>query len=222
MKHLSLKFALFGALFFLPVVISGCGDCPAGIFGGCGCDCDKEPETFYDIQAIYGNILSHEGTLKPNTAYKFDSLQISIGSQVAYVATLKMPPMKGGAGLWATPPCDCWEKYGAKGTKEKVKNLSIISSRDYTNALPKGTNLATVMSIFGDYETKQGGYRYYQTSIPKQKITDFVNTNPASPQGFNLFFDSPPTQDKKHIFTIRYELDNGEVYTYTTPEITFQ
>ncbi len=126
---------------------------------------------------------------------------------------------KGGASLYATPPCACYD--GEKGSKEKIKDIVITSNKNYTDTYQAGSNLSPLMSIEGmyyPYNPNQQDTLLYS----KQKVNEYISKKTIIPILFSLLFDSPPTQDKKHIFTIRYELDNGEVYTYTTPEITFQ
>lgn len=202
------------SLFFAPTVLSGC-------FWGIRCDCDKEPKTYYDVVGIeVAYPLSPRG-FNLNQAYKFDSLQIGVKHTLNYVTTLP-PKVLGGASLLATKPCDCWDNYGAKGAKEKVKSISIVSQSNYLTSLSAGTDLSSIISIVTNYEHNFGTTIYYANATNKQKLQNFLSTFPFAPTSFNLLFDLPPTSSKKHIFTIRYELDNGEVYTYTTPEITFQ
>jgi hypothetical protein len=203
MKHLSLKFALFGALFFAPVIISGCR----------GDYCDKEPETYYDIKGLKGSVLiaDKELNILPNTPYAHDGIVIRAYAELDFIVNI--PQVKGGANLYAFqyPVCN---KAGIKGAKEKFKDITIKSNTNFRDGYNAGTDLNPLFSIEASTQKLES----------KRKLLDFLSSNSEmqAPRMFSLFFDLPPTQDKKHIFTIRYELDNGEVYTYTTPEITFQ
>ena len=159
----------------------------------------------------YANFLDYN-----NNLLSYDKIRIGMQASVEYYAQNIQKKCKalGGTFLYATKPCDCYD--GTKGAKEKVKILTIKSNAMYMNNYSAGIDLAPLISIIGT-----GLYLDNELQIP-QKVESFLSKDYFTPIGFNLFFDLPPTQDKKHIFTIRYELDNGEVYTYTTPEITFQ
>ncbi|TAE20014.1 MAG: hypothetical protein EAZ95_00245 [Bacteroidetes bacterium] len=111
--------------------------------------------------------------------------------------------------------CDEYDNYGRKGTSEKVVDIQIKSNREFKTGYPAGKNLADLMLI-------RPYYYIGNQSSDKLAIDSFLSTTPFAPYRFELFFNVAPDTFQSHIFTIRYQLNNGEVYTYTTPEITFQ
>jgi hypothetical protein len=202
MKHLSLKFALFVTLFFLPVIISGCW----------GCNCKPSPETYFDVKGLIGGLYDRNQTSRipiGGGIYKVSDFYIGLFADMTYYGSL--PTLCGGAGLQA---CDCEYNAGAKGSKELVKNITIVSNQDFATDYPAGTNIANYVRLSAYYQ--------HIDSLYEIKIEDFLAKNLTAPPNMEIIFTQPSLNNKKHIFTIRYELDNGEVYTYTTPEITFQ
>jgi hypothetical protein len=202
MKHLSLKFALFGALFFLPVVISGCF----------GCNCG-DGDSYYKVSGIVGRIVANTGTNYSQTPM---DLKINLTMNVNFYANASK--IYGGAGLYAfcNSTCDCVPFEGNLGSKERVKSLTVVSNHNFNDTYPAGTDLSPLLRL--DTQNVYGA----NGNATRIKVSDFLMSIPQPPKVTDILFFENPTQDKKHIFTIRYELDNGEVYTYTTPEITFQ
>jgi hypothetical protein len=203
MKLISLKFALFSALFFAPVVISGCF---------CNCREVVTPE-FYETTGLAGSVQYLNNTT--NTSHFANDVVLSFTPQIRYYASAPCLQNKGGASVLACK-CSIIDNEGVKGTPEKVKSIQITSNADFKNGYSSGIDLSPLMLVSADYHPAQ------IPQIDKRKLADFILTTPYAPKSFKLFFDASPNANKKHIFTMRYELDNGEVYTYTTPEITFQ
>lgn len=207
MKHLSLKFVLFSALFFAPVVISGCWFCNCK-------DIPVPPETYYDTQGVDGivNFTNGGSISQPHFA---NEVFLRLSGFMRYYTSLPcLPKQKGGASLLACS-CNEYKNDGKKGTTEYVRKISIVSNANYKTGYESGVDLVPLMRITTMYP-------HLATTQEKMKLSDFLQTNPQAPKTFFLFFDASPQNSLKHIFTIRYELDNGEVYNYTTPEITFQ
>ena len=74
---------------------------------------------------------------------------------------------------------------------EFIESISVISNEDYNTDFPKGTDLMDIMIIRNGYQV-QG---YYNQEI--------------SYEVYFLTFNSPPSANTTHTFTINYTLTNG-------------
>ncbi len=203
MKHLSLKFTLFIGLFFLPVVFSGCFNCNCG-------KSTPPPETFYDTIGLSGKV-----TCTNSTWCYYSSTSLDILPQMRYYVAVPDTPKSICSGSLYACSCNEYDNYGRKGTSEKVVGIQITSNKEFKTGYPAGKNLAELMLILPHY------YQANQ-SFNRVAIDSFLASTPFAPYRFELFFNTAPDTLQAHIFTIRYQLNNGEIHTYATSEITFQ
>jgi hypothetical protein len=116
----------------------------------------------------------------------------------------------GGASLLACSPP---KEYTT--SQEQVDSLTIKSNADFDIGWQAGKNLDSLVHInYSESYEESGAYR-------KTSLRTYLLSNRNAPIIFELSFIKSPSIQKKHIFTIYYKQKNGEIYTYTTPEITF-
>ena len=105
-------------------------------------------------------------------------------------------------------------------TNEKVAGISITALSDFSDDYLSGSSLNEVFDVtYNDYDL-------YATDSNNQTIAynldEFVDLNPNGGLLTQLKLNSSPTLNMNHQFEIRYELEGGETYTITTPEIVFE
>lgn len=76
---------------------------------------------------------------------------------------------------------------------EFIESISVISNEDYSADFPKGTDLLDVITIRNGYQV-QGNYN-----------------REVSHEVYFLTFNSPPSANKTHTFTIKYTLTNRRI-----------
>ncbi len=85
---------------------------------------------------------------------------------------------------------------------EWINEISIISSEDYTDLFPKGTNLKEIITI-------RDGYMVNNTYFPE-----------LSNSAKFLTFDFAPSENRTHNLTIKYILSNGRQIETTVQGLT--
>ncbi|TAE20013.1 MAG: hypothetical protein EAZ95_00240 [Bacteroidetes bacterium] len=138
-------------------------------------------------------------------------------AEVEYYAMQKALPTNFGQSLMA---CDVSPPLGYEGSEEKTASIQIFSNADYDNALPAGSDLASIFQIRAN--NTQSSYLAWYESGGYKTLPAFLATNPPAFYDAYLRLSEAPTLAKKHIFRIEYKLTNGEQYSIQTPEITFQ
>jgi hypothetical protein len=85
---------------------------------------------------------------------------------------------------------------------EYIESISVISSEDYNADFPKGTDLMDIMTIRIGYRVQS----YYRTELSYEVCF--------------LTFNSPPSANKTHTFTIQYTLTNSRMLQTSLDGIT--
>ncbi len=97
---------------------------------------------------------------------------------------------------------------------EKIADIAVLSSTPYEQAnghetIAPGERLNDIIEIYDQWSGHVAG------------LPDFLLREQfAYEAGFLLQFTAAPAQEATHTFTVRYELDNGETYEFSTPPVT--
>ncbi len=207
MKKSIFRLILMGFIYLLPVIFSGC--C---IGGGSCCGNQRVADSFFRVIGMNGKI--YDGTNiydATQTASNIASFSIKIESVLEKYSKIKEQKTFSSGMLYACSP-----GYNSIVSKDKIKKISVTSNKIFNNSLNIGVDLSSIFLIDFNIDLNSGVIR----SSPLGSYPSTIDNNTA-PTMFNLRLTSFPSMDKKHIFTIKYEQENGVNYTYVTPEITF-
>ncbi|TAE71007.1 MAG: hypothetical protein EAZ85_11075 [Bacteroidetes bacterium] len=173
----------------------------------CGCGRVETSTSFFKVKGLKGNVNPYIVGTQANIN------NLSINLSVEYDFYSKLHSNYNGAFLMACSP-------GQNPTlsKEKLTNLTIKSNAKFSSNFDANVNLSNTVQIYtiDSVEGSNSSMGSFFSNIPS-----YLQTNPTSPFQLKLRFNEAPTTDKIHIFTISYEESNGNIYTFTTPEITF-
>lgn len=196
----------------VPVLVTGCCDSAS-----C-CGEDLNPLPYYKItgwqSAIvrvdtvtsggYSNITETEIT--DSIAYYKAGIRLS--AQVNFYARV----FSGESSLMACSPVP----NGEKGSKETIASFQIVSASDFDAAHPAGSDLKDILTV---------RIKSYVDSNPPDsapKLDEYIASKPNPAMFYTLLFTKGPTASKKHVFTLNYSQSDGQRFTVTTPQLTFQ
>jgi hypothetical protein len=205
---------LFLAIFIsvMPVLVAGCCDSAS-----C-CGEDLNPLPYYKItgwqSAIvqvdtvtnggYSNITETQVT----DSIPFYKAGIQLSAQVNFYARV----FSAGSSLLACSPVP----NGEKGAKETITSFQIVSASDFDATHPAGSDLKDILTV---------RIKSYVASLPPDsapKLDDYIAGKPNPAMFYTLLFTKGPTASKKHVFTLNYSQSDGQRFTVTTPQLTFQ
>ncbi len=206
------KRTLLGLFIMINIVISCVGDelnCPPS-------------KPFFKINSIKSNNLVQTDTVYGYyesvalmDTIKQDNFFISVNASTEYYA--KHSSINLGATLFAID-CDDYNGNGNAGTKEGIKNITIITLNDY-NLTYKANDTITERSFFNAYS----GYRVDFNEFINH--SDFIIQNQTSitEESFNIkIFETIGQTNQKARFKIILELTNGDVFETATDEIVLK
>lgn len=208
MKKIKLHLILISFAYLFPMIFSSC----SLIFGGC--DGTPPSQRYFRTTGLNGKVYVD------NSVYTNQVLNSSTFIEVRSVVELygyqKNDNHFSSGMLYACSPI-VLPIYG----KEKVKKISVTSNKSFSNTLSIGNDLSSVFRISYrvNYDYNSGLTFSFDNTM---NLVDYpLTTQNQIPAYFHLSFLEFPTTDKNHIFTIKYEQEDGVIYTYTTPEMIF-
>lgn len=201
------KTLLLSTLFVVGFIVPSCN------FGN---DCDFDPvPNFFDIGGM--SLTNHQAErvykccfneLKDSSSVALDEYWISMDFAVSYFfgQIEKLDDMYEfdfmNSALACSPP-----ERGENGSKEKIKNITVITLNDFDDAHPAGDTI--------------NEFIYVYVAENKVDLNQFLNNNISFVKRENMVFQlkSLPVAESYFKAKIVLMLDNGEEYTAETNDI---
>ena len=207
----------------------------------CAAD-SKNVKPFYDIKemlsvalnvASYNNITQYDNTRKISYGNLLIGLQVSKREFYAFNENINT----GNSNLMACSP----KEPGSDGSKEIIKTIKITSNNAFSTELPAGADLGKKFNFYSYDNSNTGNieslpnltmikpndnfnyYSYQSIIIPLEVINNPTtpNINKKAAGVCALKLNEAPITSKSHIFTIEYEHQDGEKFTFITQNISF-
>ncbi len=212
----------------------------------CAAD-SRNVKRFYDIKEMLSvtlNVISYSNVTQYNNVTQYDDTKkishnnLLIGLQVSKreLYAFNENINTGNSSLMACSPI----RAGSDGSKEIIKSIKITSNSAFSTELPSGADLSKKFSFYGysvgdeDIESfpnlamikSTDDFNYYAydyTTTPLEDINNpnTTNINKKAKAVCALRLNEAPITSKSHIFTIEYEHQDGEKFTFVTQNISF-
>ena len=201
-------------------------------------NCTTSPaKKYYDVKSMESIVINTNDN-KPYTTTQILSYdKILIGIQVKDIEFVAVNPKNSleNSSNGLLMACDPLPE-GFSGSKEWIKGIKITSNNAFSIDFPAGADLAKKFWLY-EYSyflpsslisiamaTPQTNFEYYKNAISITPVDEInkMRTNTQYTKAFRaLGVNDSPTASKSHIFTIEYEHQGGEKFTFITQIINF-
>lgn len=188
-----------------------------------GCSNCKDIPKYFDINGLTADLkqittVYEDGSfsdehIDSNAKVNFDKFIIQLTPNTTYYGDNSIFDKFDFSSLFISKAMAKCMNPGYEGSLERISEINIFSSYQFTNSGLTTDTLSKYFDIDGD------GYK--GSYLKRIDLVTFTKTNPQPLQQIHLILKAKPDGSLKHKFTVQYKQTNGETYTVTTPTIEF-